>query len=127
MSFFSNFAIDKELTIPFPVLYTPCNCIILQHIRNTGCGLVMKEDITQRTCWSMKSAASCGLVMKEDITQLEPRREELGSSCGLVMKEDITQLLQNSMPSATSCGLVMKEDITQLYTINKKPIKVVVW
>ena len=35
----------------------------------TGCGLVMKEDITQRTFDDEGRPVSCGLVMKEDITQ----------------------------------------------------------
>ena len=34
----------------------------------------------------------CGLVMKEDITQLCLRNGAIVHGCGLVMKEDITQL-----------------------------------
>ena len=34
-----------------------------------GCGLVMKEDITQHPQVSLHTVCSCGLVMKEDITQ----------------------------------------------------------
>ena len=37
------------------------------------------------------SARGCGLVMKEDITQPEVLLSALNDSCGLVMKEDITQ------------------------------------
>ncbi len=33
------------------------------------CGLVMKEDITQRRRAPYHHHSSCGLVMKEDITQ----------------------------------------------------------
>ena len=33
------------------------------------CGLVMKEDITQRVRFVRRCSQSCGLVMKEDITQ----------------------------------------------------------
>ena len=33
----------------------------------------------------------CGLVMKEDITQLEQVKTTFAGCCGLVMKEDITQ------------------------------------
>ena len=36
-------------------------------------------------------AIGCGLVMKEDITQLGRAARHLFASCGLVMKEDITQ------------------------------------
>ena len=34
-----------------------------------SCGLVMKEDITQRGDREPPPACRCGLVMKEDITQ----------------------------------------------------------
>ena len=34
-----------------------------------GCGLVMKEDITQPLPGETEEAGGCGLVMKEDITQ----------------------------------------------------------
>ena len=37
--------------------------------RMEGCGLVMKEDITQLASNSGVGNSSCGLVMKEDITQ----------------------------------------------------------
>ena len=43
--------------------------IKLVMLSTTGCGLVMKEDITQRTRPSEETTAGCGLVMKEDITQ----------------------------------------------------------
>ena len=33
----------------------------------------------------------CGLVMKEDITQRDAQEPLVRSRCGLVMKEDITQ------------------------------------
>ena len=35
--------------------------------------------------------SGCGLVMKEDITQLRARIHLQSRGCGLVMKEDITQ------------------------------------
>ena len=35
-----------------------------------GCGLVMKEDITQPRAFILNWTLRCGLVMKEDITQL---------------------------------------------------------
>ena len=35
----------------------------------TSCGLVMKEDITQRHIIRNANVIGCGLVMKEDITQ----------------------------------------------------------
>ena len=37
------------------------------------------------------TASGCGLVMKEDITQQEQEVEPDPVRCGLVMKEDITQ------------------------------------
>ena len=37
--------------------------------RRYSCGLVMKEDITQRITGDVRRGACCGLVMKEDITQ----------------------------------------------------------
>ena len=37
---------------------------------DTGCGLVMKEDITQPPIREPAALLGCGLVMKEDITQL---------------------------------------------------------
>ena len=55
----------------------------------------------------------CGLVMKEDITQRTEQTELTVQSCGLVMKEDITQLLSPGRFTPAGCGLVMKEDITQ--------------
>ena len=39
------------------------------HRIRQGCGLVMKEDITQRRCQRCAGLLGCGLVMKEDITQ----------------------------------------------------------
>ena len=38
-------------------------------IEAPSCGLVMKEDITQRFASGFASQPGCGLVMKEDITQ----------------------------------------------------------
>ena len=40
-----------------------------------GCGLVMKEDITQRLIRRRHPWRRCGLVMKEDITQPNLQRE----------------------------------------------------
>ena len=76
-----------------------------QPYRNTGCGLVMKEDITQRNIAHTYN----------------------GFSCGLVMKEDITQPASIALQSAIGCGLVMKEDITQRETLNGYEDAVVVW
>ena len=70
---------------------------------------------------------SCGLVMKEDITQRRTFRMPIGASCGLVMKEDITQRVQVLMQPQTRCGLVMKEDITQQTEICQSIRCVVVW
>ena len=39
----------------------------------------------------MEGLIGCGLVMKEDITQQVVKRETEVLSCGLVIKEDITQ------------------------------------
>ena len=58
---------------------------------STGCGLVMKEDITQQITFLCQLTISCGLVMKEDITQHKDAVLQAGRGCGLVMKEDITQ------------------------------------
>ena len=65
------------------------------------CGLVMKEDITQRRMVQHISTLSCGLVMKEDITQPFSTALLASNGCGLVMKEDITQLLSNKAPILT--------------------------
>ena len=43
-------------------------------------------------------ASSCGLVMKEDITQRAPVVASTGAGCGLVMKEDITQQVHHAEP-----------------------------
>ena len=43
--------------------------IMLSMVMKSSCGLVMKEDITQRVGSSRGFVMSCGLVMKEDITQ----------------------------------------------------------
>ena len=56
-----------------------------------GCGLVMKEDITQHVRNPISRTQSCGLVMKEDITQHTLTNSWMPWCCGLVMKEDITQ------------------------------------
>ena len=64
---------------------------ILRPARITGCGLVMKEDITQLMAEIAFKMLGCGLVMKEDITQQAEPTEAAWGSCGLVMKEDITQ------------------------------------
>ncbi len=39
----------------------------------------------------LRAQTGCGLVMKEDITQLHHQHGSLVCGCGLVMKEDITQ------------------------------------
>ena len=70
---------------------------------------------------------SCGLVMKEDITQRMLCVLLLFVSCGLVMKEDITQLVRKGNYKEDSCGLVMKEDITQHDQIQQYRLYVVVW
>ena len=46
------------------------------------CGLVMKEDITQRKCIEFDKQHCCGLVMKEDITQ---QKKEFQSSFSVVV------------------------------------------
>ena len=40
----------------------------------------------------IRAYLGCGLVMKEDITQLQTPCYHTNHRCGLVMKEDITQL-----------------------------------
>ena len=47
--------------------YNATNLIVLN--LTLSCGLVMKEDITQRNRSSTLPLICCGLVMKEDITQ----------------------------------------------------------
>ena len=69
----------------------------------------------------------CGLVMKEDITQPISRTEAPANCCGLVMKEDITQQRRQNASALMSCGLVMKEDITQLKITQGGTSVVVVW
>ena len=69
----------------------------------------------------------CGLVMKEDITQHKVTKLLCLVGCGLVMKEDITQQKWNHRSCLCSCGLVMKEDITQQTTGNADFREVVVW
>ena len=59
-----------------------------------GCGLVMKEDITQQVWEENETKDGCGLVMKEDITQQQHAYTYNRTGCGLVMKEDITQRQQ---------------------------------
>ena len=66
---------------------------LLSSMCSLCCGLVMKEDITQRNSPTMQLNASCGLVMKEDITQHFNHYKKWLCRCGLVMKEDITQRL----------------------------------
>ena len=53
------------------------------------CGLVMKEDITQRTRFPLTQHGSCGLVMKGDITQQHCVDFRTLIGCGLVMKENV--------------------------------------
>ena len=60
------------------------------------------------------SMPGCGLVMKEDITQPNSEHHRYFIGCGLVMKEDITQRILPKRIFFVRCGLVMKEDITQL-------------
>ena len=100
----------------------------------TGCGLVMKEDITQPCCLGTNSHLVVVWWWKKILHNLrivfllsfqlwfgdERRyyttiisRLKAAKCCGLVMKEDITQLQMVSPPPKLSCGLVMKEDITQ--------------
>ena len=93
----------------------------------SGCGLVMKEDITQLILILNITFFCCGLVMKEDITQLILFSPRCLPSCGLVMKEDITQLILFSPRCLPSCGLVMKEDITQPPLATDGSSTVVVW
>ena len=71
--------------------------------------------------------SGCGLVMKEDITQLRVTEGEDARCCGLVMKEDITQLASEVEAVTIGCGLVMKEDITQLLPLCPRLVRVVVW
>ena len=40
-----------------------------RRLTNIGCGLVMKQDITQPNPSDGGTAHGCGLVMKQDITQ----------------------------------------------------------
>ena len=44
--------------------------------RLQGCGLVMKEDITQPLRVAYATLGGCGLVMKEDITQRVVQRNK---------------------------------------------------
>ena len=36
-------------------------------VSSSGCGLVMKEDITQQHCVDFRTLLGCGLVMKENV------------------------------------------------------------
>ena len=69
----------------------------------------------------------CGLVMKEDITQRQLAAAIRCAGCGLVMKEDITQQLLAERWICQGCGLVMKEDITQRQRVKWANLVVVVW
>ena len=69
----------------------------------------------------------CGLVMKEDITQLLEEEVSDRYCCGLVMKEDITQRMGGYGTGGFCCGLVMKEDITQHIALTNQLTQVVVW
>ena len=74
-----------------------------------------------------KDLYCCGLVMKENITQRQVPWVLLPRGCGLVMKEDITQLTDAMELARVSCGLVMKEDITQQLISLVQGVLVVVW
>ena len=76
---------------------------------------------------SEETTPGCGLVMKEDITQRSRFGANKSNRCGLVMKEDITQPVFAALSHSESCGLVMKEDITQQLTRELKQQTVVVW
>ena len=82
-------------------------------------------NATNDTCEVSKNG--CGLVMKEDITQQARHGRLAYTCCGLVMKEDITQRWRGQYPRLEGCGLVMKEDITQPVHWDDRDTMVVVW
>lgn len=58
------------LTLSLPVYFHQLISLKMKLLIGSGCGLVMKQDITQQCYRTNIALTSCGLVMKQEMSAL---------------------------------------------------------